>query len=140
MLNKPAAAVAIAACALGPAAFAQDVDVAAEMELATQGDAEAGERVFRKCQACHQLGEDAKNRVGPVLNGIIGAEIAAIEDFAYSDAFMEKKAEGFVWTVEHLGAYLSDPRGYIPGNKMTFAGLRKDDEIADVVAYMATFE
>jgi cytochrome c len=105
-----------------------------------QGDAEAGERVFNKCRACHQVGEDAKNRVGPVLTGVVGREIASVEDFNYSDAFMEKREEGFTWTEEHLTEYLADPRGYIPGNKMTFAGLREEEEIADVIAYVQSFE
>lgn len=118
--------------------------IAAAAAIATpalaQGDAEAGERVFNKCRACHQVGEDAKNRVGPVLTGVVGREIASVEDFNYSDAFMEKREEGFTWTEEHLTEYLADPRGYIPGNKMTFAGLREEEEIADVIAYVQSFE
>jgi cytochrome c len=102
-----------------------------------QGDAEAGEKVFRKCQACHQVGPDAQNRVGPQLNGVIGRPIASVEDFKYSDAFQEKAAEGFTWTEEEISAYLKDPKGYIPGNKMSFAGLRKDEDVADVLAYLA---
>ena len=104
-----------------------------------QGDAAAGEKVFNKCKACHQVGPEAKNRVGPVLNGVIGREIASTPDFNYSDAFLAKKAEGFTWTEENLTAYLDDPKGFIEGNKMSFAGLRKPEEISDVIAYLATF-
>lgn len=104
--------------------------------LAAEGDVDAGEKVFNKCRACHQVGADAKNRVGPVLNGVIGRPIASVEDFNYSDAFMEKAEEGFEWTEETFSEYLSDPKGYIPGNKMSFAGLRKEEEIQNVLAYL----
>jgi cytochrome c len=93
-----------------------------------QGDAEAGEKVFNKCKACHM--------VGPELNGIVGREIAAAPDFKYSDAFLAKKAEGFTWSEESLGEYLTNPKEYIPGNKMTFVGLKKPEEIANVLAYL----
>jgi cytochrome c2 len=105
-----------------------------------QGDAAAGEKVFRKCQACHMVGEDAKNRVGPVLTGVVGREAGTIEDFNYSDALKEKAAEGLVWDEANLGAYLADPKGFIPGNKMAFAGLRKEEDVADVIAYLETFQ
>ncbi len=104
------------------------------------GDAAKGEKVFRKCKACHAVGEDAKNKVGPQLNGIVGADIGSVEDFKYSDAFQEKKAEGMVWTEENLDAYLTKPKDLIPGTKMTFAGLRKEDEREDVIAYLKQFE
>ena len=101
-----------------------------------QGDAEAGEKVFNKCKACHMVGDDAKNRVGPELTGIVGREIASAPDFKYSDAFLAKKAEGFTWSEESLGEYLTNPKEYIPGNKMTFVGLKKPEEIANVLAYL----
>lgn len=105
-----------------------------------EGDAEAGEKVFKKCKACHQVGEDAKNRVGPVLNGIVGQPAAALEDFKYSSVLQERAAEGLVWTNEELSAFLASPKKYMKGTKMSFAGLRKDDDIEDVIAYLATFE
>lgn len=105
-----------------------------------EGDAESGEKVYRKCKSCHMVGEDAENRLGPLLNGIVGAPAGAVEGFGYSDAITEKAAEGLVWTEENLAAYLAKPKDFIPGNKMSFAGLRKDDDIADVIAYLATFE
>lgn len=105
-----------------------------------EGDAAAGEKVFRKCKACHMVGEDAKNRVGPQLNGIVGAEIAAVEDFKYSDAFTAKKEEGLTWTEENLAAYLEDPKGMIPGTRMVFAGLRKGEDRQDVIAYLKQFD
>jgi cytochrome c len=110
------------------------------VSAAAEGDPAAGEKVFRKCKACHMVGDDAKNRVGPVLNGIVGAPVAAVDGFTYSDVFQEKAAEGVVWSEEELAAFLASPRKYAKGTKMAFAGLRKDEEIADVIAYLATFE
>jgi cytochrome c len=86
------------------------------------------------------VGEDAKNRVGPVLNGVVGAEIASVEGFNYSDAFLARKDEGLVWDEANLHAYLEKPRDFIKKNKMSFAGLRKEEERANVIAYLATFQ
>jgi cytochrome c len=97
-----------------------------------QGDPEAGERVFRQCQACHVVDAE-QNRVGPHLVGIFGREAGAVEGFNYSDAMA---GSGIVWDEETIAAYLADPRGYIPGNRMAFAGLRQDQQIQDVIAYM----
>ena len=110
-----------------------------EMEFEIVGDAEAGERVYRKCQACHMVGEGAQNRVGPQQNGILGRTVGALEGFNYSDALMEKNAEGAVWTPETLAAFLENPRDWAPGTKMSFAGLRKEEERNDVIAYLATY-
>ena len=108
--------------------------------MAQDGDAEAGEKVFRKCMACHAVGEGAKNKVGPQLNGVVGREIATVEDFNYSNVLSDMGAEGKTWTPEELAAFLEKPRDYAKGTKMAFAGLRKEDERADVIAYLATFE
>ncbi|MGR3462133.1 MAG: c-type cytochrome [Roseovarius sp.] len=105
-----------------------------------EGDPEAGEKVFRKCKACHMVGEGAKNRVGPVLNGVVGRPVASVEGFKYSDVLQEMAAADAVWTEEELAAFLASPRKYAKGTKMTFPGLRKDAEIADVIAYLATFD
>lgn len=104
------------------------------------GDPEDGEKVFRKCKSCHQVGEDADNRVGPVLNGIVGSAAGQNPDYSYSDALMEAAANGLVWNDENLAAYLRKPKDLIAGTKMSFAGLRKDEDIEDVIAYLATFE
>lgn len=106
---------------------------------AQEGDAEKGERVFRKCQACHAVGEGAENKVGPVLNGIIGRTVASVEGFSYSSVLADMGAEGKTWTEEDLAAFLEKPRDYAKGTKMAFAGLRKEEERADVIAYLATF-
>lgn len=115
------------------------VATAPALAHAQDGDAEAGEKVFRKCQACHAVGEGAENKVGPQLNGVVGRTIASVEDFSYSDVLSEMGAEGKAWTPEELAAFLEKPRDYAKGTKMSFAGLRKEDERADVIAYLATF-
>lgn len=104
------------------------------------GDAAKGEKVFKKCKACHAVGEGAKNKVGPQLNGIIGAPAGANPDFKYSDALLEAAAGGLVWDDANLAAFLTKPKDLIKGTKMSFAGLRKESDIADVSAYLATFE
>jgi len=101
------------------------------------GDAEAGESVFRKCRACHQVGPEGQNRVGPALNAIVGAQIGVQPDFRYSDVFAGMTAEGAVWTDEALTEFLKSPRDFAPRTKMTFGGLRNDEDIADVIAYLA---
>ena len=105
-----------------------------------EGDAAAGEKIFKKCKACHQVGDGAKNRIGPVLNGIVGNEIASVDGFKYSKAFKAKKDEGLVWTEEELDAFLTKPKKYLKGTKMSFAGLKKEGQRADVIAYLLTFE
>lgn len=97
-----------------------------------QGDAEKGEKVFNKCRACHVV-DEPKNRVGPHLVGIFGRPAGSVEDFKYSDAMKES---GVTWNEETIAAYLADPRGYIKGNRMAFAGLKNEEEIADLIAYL----
>lgn len=103
------------------------------------GDPDDGEKVFRKCKTCHMVGEDAVNRTGPALNGIINAPAAQVPDFKYSNALIAAAADGLVWDEESLTTYLTKPKDMIPGGKMTFAGLRKDDDIEDVIAYLKIF-
>lgn len=104
-----------------------------------EGDAAKGEKVFKKCKACHDVGEGAKNKVGPQLNGIVGRAWGTSEGFKYSPALMEM-AEGKTWTAEELDAFLTKPKDYIPKTKMAFAGLKKEDDRADVIAYLAQFQ
>lgn len=104
------------------------------------GDPAKGKKVFRKCKACHTVGDKARNKIGPILNGIVDNEIASVEGFKYSKAFLAKKEEGFVWTVEVLDTYLAKPRKLIKGSKMSFAGLRKEKDRANVIAYLQSFE
>jgi len=97
-----------------------------------EGDPAAGERVWRQCQACHVLDAE-QNRVGPHLVGIFGREAGAVDGFNYSP---QMAGSGIVWDDDTIAAYLADPRGYIPGNRMAFAGLRQEQQILDVIAYM----
>src|SRR5688572_23883223 len=97
-----------------------------------QGDAAEGEKVFNQCKACHAV-DEAKNKVGPHLVGIIGRPAGSVEDFKYSDALKES---GITWNEETIAAYVADPRGYIKGNRMAFAGLKEEEEIANLLAYL----
>ncbi len=96
----------------------------------------AGEGLFRQCAACHEIGEGARSRVGPALNGVFGAAVASVEGFRYSPALRDAGGSGMVWDEETLAGYLADPRGFIRGNRMAFQGLRSDEDIAAVIAYM----
>ena len=104
------------------------------------GDPDAGEKVFRKCKACHAVGEGAENKVGPMLNGIVGRQAATVPDFGYSPTLVELSEGGLVWTPEELDLFLTKPRDYAKGIKMTFAGLRKEEDRVNIIAYLATFE
>ncbi|MFK7837328.1 MAG: cytochrome c family protein [Sulfitobacter sp.] len=105
-----------------------------------EGDAKKGEKVFRKCKACHAVGDGAKNKVGPMLNGIVGSAAGAVADFKYSKALVARAEEGLIWDEAALGAYLTKPKDYIEGTKMSFPGLRKEKDVSNVIAYLATFE
>ena len=107
---------------------------------AQDGDAEKGEKVFKKCKACHAIGEGAKNKIGPLLTGIVDNDIAAVEDFKYSKAFLAKKEEGLVWTAENLDAFMKKPKKFIEGTKMSFAGVRKEEQRIDLITYLLGFE
>lgn len=96
------------------------------------GDAAAGERVFNRCKACHVVDQET-NRVGPHLVGIFGRAAGAVEGFRYSKSMAES---GVVWDEENMAAFLADPRGFMPNNRMAFPGLRKQEDIANVIAYM----
>jgi cytochrome c len=99
-------------------------------------DAVNGEKVFKKCMACHAI--DDKNKIGPSLKGIVGRKAATVEGFKYSDAMLAKAAEGVVWDEATLSAYLPDPKAFVPGTKMVFPGLKKPEEVADLIAFLKT--
>ncbi len=98
------------------------------------GDPEKGAKVFKKCMACHAV--VGKNKVGPALNGIVGAPAASVEGFKYSKAMMAAAEEGLVWDTATLSNYLENPRKAIKGNRMAFVGLKKPQDQADVIAYI----
>ena len=95
-------------------------------------DAEAGKKVFNQCRACHVL-DKATNRVGPHLGDVIGRKAGSVEGFSYSDAM---KNSGITWDEESLAKYLKDPKGTVAGNKMAFAGVKKDDDLKNLIAYL----
>ena len=118
-----AAAAAFALIGLSGQAFAQD--------------AEAGEKSFAKCRACHQIGETAKNSVGPNLNGLIGRHSGAVEGYNYSDA---NKNSGLTWDEATFKEYIKNPRAKVPGTKMVFAGITNETEIDNLIAYLKQFD
>jgi cytochrome c len=118
-----ALAVALAATMAVPGAMAQD--------------AENGAEVFKKCRACHQVGETAKNAVGPALNGLFGRKAGTVEGFSYSDA---NKNSGVTWDEATFANYIKDPRAAMPGNKMAFAGLKDEEDVKDLTAYLKQFD
>lgn len=98
-----------------------------------------GEKVFRKCKTCHQIGDEAKNRVGPVLTGIVGSPAGAVDGFRYSKPLTAMAENGLVWDEESLSAFLANPRDFMKGTKMAFAGLRKPEDLVAINAYLASF-
>jgi cytochrome c len=99
---------------------------------AIAGDAAAGEKVFRKCKACHYVDQE-KNKTGPHLVNIIGRKAGAVEGYKYSKAMA---GSDLVWDEATLAGFLAKPKSYLKGTKMAFAGLKKDSDIADVIAYL----
>jgi cytochrome c len=119
------------ACFIASAAWVSSIAGAMAAEVA------AGEAVFmQKCKVCHQIGEGAKNVVGPELNGLIGRKTGSVPDYSYSDA---NKDSGITWDGPTLKEYLANPKAKIPGTKMIFAGLPKDTDRDNLVAYLAQF-
>lgn len=96
----------------------------------------AGEKVFKRCAACHAIGPGAENKVGPELNALIGRTAGSLEGYSYSAPMKEAGAGGLVWTSETLHTYLENPKGLVPGTKMTFAGLKKLEDRDAVIVYI----
>ena len=99
-------------------------------------DVAAGEQSFKKCMACHAVGESAKNKVGPLLNGLEGRRSGTIEGFSYSVA---NKDSGITWSKDSFLDYIKDPKAKIPGTKMIFPGIKNEKEAGDLWAYLAQF-
>ena len=102
-------------------------------EILAMGNLAHGEKVFKKCSACHLVAKGGKNKIGPALYGIVGKASAVSEGYSYSKAL---KAHGKSWSFEELNAYLLKPQAHIKGTKMAFAGLRKDKDRASVILYL----
>ena len=105
----------------------------------TAQDAANAEQIYKRCRACHQVGDSAKNAVGPLLNNIVGRTAGSVEGFNYSNANKEAGTKGLVWTEENLSNYLTNPAAFMPKNKMAFAGLKNEQDRKDVIAYLKTF-
>ncbi len=97
-----------------------------------EGDADAGAKVFNKCKACHSL-EAGQNKIGPSLAGLLGRQAGSVEGFKYSDAL---KGADITWDETNLASYLANPKEFIPGNKMMFPGIKKTDEMSNLLAYL----
>src|SRR5262245_3022559 len=115
--------------------------IAAVVVIASAGtalaqDVAAGEQSFKKCLPCHAVGPEAKNKVGPVLNGLEGRKTGTIEGYTYTDA---NKNSGIVWSDDTFKDYIRDPRAKIPGTKMVFAGIKSDKEIVDLWAFLKQY-
>ena len=108
----------------------EKIDIDALMAL---GDLATGEKVFKKCAACHSIVKGGKNNIGPALYNVIGRQVGAVSDYKYSKALSNYKKE---WTLEELNGYLIKPAKWIKGTKMAFAGLRKEKDRASVIKYL----
>jgi cytochrome c len=100
-----------------------------------QGDVTSGEKIFKRCATCH-VANAPTNRVGPSLHGVFGRTAGSVEGFKYSEAMVQHGQAGLVWTPETVDQYLTDPKAFIPKNKMAFPGLKTPEERADVIAYL----
>ena len=108
----------------------EKVDIAA---LMTMGDIASGEKIFKKCAACHSIIKGGKNAIGPALYNVVGRKVGSVEDYKYSKALAAYEKE---WTLEELNGYLTKPAKWIKGTKMAFAGLRKEADRASVIKYL----
>ena len=132
--EKPGYAVEVqqASTSTTATATAEDkkVDIAALMAL---GDVNAGEKIFKKCAACHSINQGGANKIGPALYNVVGRKIGGVADYKYSKAFVEYGKE---WNFEELNGFLIKPSKWIKGTKMAYAGLRKEEDRASVIKYL----
>ena len=127
-MNRIVLAVTVATLGLGNMALADEAMVA------------AGEKVFKKCKACHKVGEGAKKSVGPPLNDLFGRVPGTTEGYKYSKAMVAYGEDGKMWDDELLAAYLAAPKKVVKGTKMAYGGLKKEDDIANIIEYLKTFD
>lgn len=104
---------------------------------ASAQDVASGERIYGQCRACHQVGESARNVVGPQLNGLFGRKAGTVAGYNYSPA---NRTSDITWSEENFRTYIRDPRAAMPGTKMIYAGLKEDGRIADLTAYLKQFD
>jgi cytochrome c len=101
------------------------------------GDVAAGKNLFNQCRACHQIGPDAQNSVGPVLNGVVGRKAGVYPGYNYSDA---NKGSGLTWDEATLTEYITNPKAKVPGTKMVFPGIKQPERVANLIAFLATIK
>ena len=106
---------------------------------AEDGDPERGEKLWRRCSACHEAGPGARNKAGPDLNNVFGRTAGTVEGFTYSKAMIDAGADGLVWQEDTLSAFLERPKTFVPKTKMTFPGFRDPQDRADVIAFLKPF-
>jgi cytochrome c len=138
-LDKPVFVVAGAPAATAAAATAGPADVEPVAALLAKADADAGKAVFRQCSTCHNADKGGRASIGPNLWDIVGARKGHSAGFAYSPAILaeaQKPGDDSAWTYEQLNHFLANPRGFIPGTKMTFSGLRKAEDRANLIAFL----
>ena len=132
--EKPGYAVEIQQASTSTTATAtvedKKVDIAALMAL---GDVNAGEKIFKKCAACHSINQGGANKIGPALYNVVGRKIGGVADYKYSKAFVEYGKE---WNFEELNGFLIKPSKWIKGTKMAYAGLRKEEDRASIIKYL----
>lgn len=109
----------------------------AAVPAVAKDDAAKGEKDFVVCRACHQIGPNAKNAVGPVLNGVVGRKAGTYPGYKYSQA---NEKSGITWTPEELDKYLANPQKVVPGTKMIFPGIKDEDKREDIIAYLEQFD
>ena len=108
----------------------EKIDIATIMAL---GDATSGEKIFKKCAACHSINKGGKNKIGPALYNVVGRAVGGVDGYKYSKALASYKKE---WTFEELNGFLQKPASYLKGTKMSYAGLRKEKDRASVIKYL----
>ena len=118
------------------AAFVALSPLAALAQDAPAGNAENGQRLFNQCRACHTANEGGRNGVGPNLYRVYGRAAGSIEGFRYSAPMRAKAGEGLVWNADNLRAYLTDPKAVVPAGSMSFAGIRNEQQLNDLLAYL----
>jgi len=107
------------------------------VNAASAQDSADGEKIFATCKACHQIGEGAKNAIGPELNGVVGRKAGSVAGYNYSDA---NKNSGITWDESNLAEYLKDPKVKVPGTKMIFAGIKDEKKVQDLIAFLKQFD
>ena len=108
----------------------EKIDITAVMAL---GDIASGEKIFKKCAACHSINKGGKNKIGPALYNVVGRAVGGVDDYKYSKAL---SSYGKEWTLEELNGFLTKPSAYLKGTKMSYAGLRKEKDRASVIKYL----